>query len=182
MAQVAEKRMTASEFAQLGETNQIMELIEGEIIMTPAPTFDHQRVAMAFLFWLNASGLDGVHCIAPCDVYLDQHTVVQPDVFWVSRGNQECKLGADRRWHGAPDLAIEVVSPGTALRDRREKFRLYQKHGVREYWIADAEAKSVEVYQLAKEKFQRIGVFCADETFQSTSLAKAVDLKANFSD
>src|SRR5258705_12773919 len=121
MARVAEPRMTAAEFARLGETNQIMELIEGEMIMTPAPLDNHQVVAMAFLFWLNESKLDGQHRIAPCDVYLDRYTVVQPDVFWVSKLNKSCKLGDNGRWSGPPDLAIEVLSPATTLRDRREE-------------------------------------------------------------
>ncbi len=177
MAQTVQARMTAAEYAQLGETTQPMELIDGEIVMAPAPVDEHQVLAIAFLDLLKEIAPGGERRIAPCDVHLDRHNVVQPDVFWVSGAGSACRLGADGYWHGAPDLVIEVLSPATALRDRREKFNLYEKHGVREYWLADPAAKSVEVYRLAKGKFQRVGVYGPDDAFESAILGAAVELK-----
>jgi Uma2 family endonuclease len=117
---------------------------------------------------------------APVDVYLDDLNVVQPDIFWVSGPESRCKLGDDDYWHGAPDLVIEVLSPSTALRDKREKFQLYEKHGTREYWIADPVARFIEVWELpGKHK----GIFGAEESFESTVLSgKKVDLKELFRD
>ena len=172
--------MTAAEYARLGETTQPMELIHGEIVMSPAPIDEHQVLAIAFLDLLRDIAPGGKRRIAPCDVHLSKHDVVQPDVFWVSAQNTACKLGADKRWHGAPDLIIEILSPATALRDRREKFALYEKHGVREYWIADPTTQLVEVYRLKDRRFQRAGVFGPNDSFESAVLGVTIALNTLF--
>ena len=172
--------MTAAEYAQLGETTQPMELIDGEVIMSPAPIDEHQVVAIAFLDLLRDIAPSGNRRFAPCDVHLGKHDVVQPDVFWVSKQNTACKLGADGYWHGAPDLVIEILSPGTALRDRREKFALYEKHGVREYWLADPATQLVEVYRLKDRKFERVGVFGPEDSFESAALDASIELNKVF--
>jgi Uma2 family endonuclease len=180
MAQVAETRMTAEEYALLGESTLPMELIHGEIVMSPAPIDEHQVLAITFLDLLRDIAPAGKRRIAPCDVYLSKHDVVQPDVFWVSSHNTGCKLGADKHWHGAPDLVIEILSPATALRDRREKFALYEKHGVREYWLADPATQLVEVYRLKDRKFERAGVFGPEDSFESSALGVTIALNKVF--
>ena len=107
--------------------------------------------------------------VAPCDVYLDDLNVVQPDLFWVSPENQNCHL-IDNYWHGAPDLVIEILSPGTTRRDRDTKYSLYEKAGVREYWIVEAEELYIEVYIWRDGSFVRQGIYGLGESFASPVL------------
>lgn len=164
-------RVTPAEFKQLGETTQPMELINGEIIVSPAPKFPHQELvgkAFVLLTQLNHQ-LAGKVVLSPMDVWLGDDCV-QPDVFWVSGEGSLCKLGEDGYWYGAPDLVVEILSPSTAHKDRRTKFHLYEKHGAREYWLIDPDGQYVEVFQCEGEKFIRIGAFGPGETFVSVAL------------
>lgn len=112
------------------------ELINGAPYnMTPAPGIKHQNAAGAFYSNLKQK-LYGKPCkpfIAPADVVLSEYDVVQPDVFGVC---DEEKI-TDANIQGAPDLIVEVLSPSTALKDKREKKVLYEKYGVKEYIIID---------------------------------------------
>lgn len=171
MAQQAPVRMSASEFAALPESNLPTELLHGEMIVTPAPTDLHQQLVYALAKLVEQLGKDGYIRLSPLDVHLDKYNVVQPDVFWVSGPESSCKLGADGYWHGAPDLVVEVLSPATTQRDKIDKFRLYQKHGVREYWIADPVGRYVEVWLLEDGKYQHRGAFGPNESFVSETLS-----------
>lgn len=183
-------RMTAAEYAQLDlpETSYITELIDGEIFVVSSPKFAHQSAsahAFSFVNDLKRSGqITGEVCFATLDVYMDEYNVVQPDVFWVSADNTRCALGEDGYWHGAPDLIVEVLSPSTARRDRIEKFSLYEKHGVREYWIVESSLPSVEVWVLTDGLFQLQGTYSPVDDlnlFTSPVLGGiTVDLKAVF--
>jgi Uma2 family endonuclease len=178
----AQTRITAQEFARLPETNLPMELIDGEIITMASPKNRHQGIAARLFTLIQNSNSGGTLLFAPMDVYLDDLNVVQPDIFWVSGEQSICKLGADDYWHGAPDLVIEILSEGTALRDRREKFSLYEKHGTQEYWLVDPANKVVEIWQRQGSQFQRQGVHTAGETFNSAVLGgKGIDLTGVFS-
>jgi Uma2 family endonuclease len=170
MADITQTRMTASEFMALPESSQPMELIHGELIVSPTPKNPHQRIVGSTYFFLRQNATSGEVIVSPMDVYLDIDTVVQPDVFWVSGENSLCKLNDDGYWHGASDLVIEVLSPSTALRDRKAKFSLYEQYGVREYWLADPDAKFLEVYVRDGSRFVRLGVFAQDDTFTSAAL------------
>ncbi len=112
------------------------ELINGlPFNMTPAPSIKHQNTVGTIYSNLRLK-LQGKGCrpfIAPADVVLSEFNVVQPDVFVVC--NEE-KI-TDTNIQGPPDLIIEVLSPSTALKDKREKKAIYEKYGVREYIIID---------------------------------------------
>lgn len=182
MVEATQTRISAAEFAQLPETNIPTELIDGEVIVSPTPRNTHQKLVygLAKLIEKLAAGKGAIN-ISPLDVYLDEYNVVQPDVFWVSGAESPCQLGEDDYWHGAPDLVVEVLSPGTARFDRREKFQLYEKHGVREYWLVDPDGKYVEMWQLEGEEFRYQGLVAPDETFESAVLGgQNVDLKQVF--
>ena len=104
--------------------------------MTPAPTLRHQRVVgQVFRFLLDFADRSGGRAfVSPVDVVLADHSIVQPDVIYVSRE----RAGILRqRVEGAPDLVVEILSPATARRDLGEKLRLYAEFGVAEYWIID---------------------------------------------
>jgi Uma2 family endonuclease len=88
----------------------------------------------------------------------------------VSGPDSLCKLGDDGYGHGAPDLVIEVLSRGTEGKDRGKKFDLYQRYGVREYWLVNIESKLVEVFRLENQKFNRLGAFEPGDKFVSVVL------------
>jgi len=162
-------RMTVEEFKQLPETNLPTELIDGELIVMPAPKDDHQKLILPIGSYLRQIVPGGEVRVAPTDVWLGEDCV-QPDVFWVSGPESKCKLGEDGYGYGAPDLVVEVLSPSTAYRDRRTKFNLYQQHGVREYWLADPEGQYIEVYFLESGNFVRQGAFGKVDSFISPVL------------
>ena len=126
------------------------ELIDGKAYdMTPAPSTRHQMVTLN-LVRLISTEVRGTACrcfVAPTDVVFSEHDVVQPDVFVVC---DRAKI-TEANIQGAPDLVIEVVSPSTGLKDKREKRHLYEKFGVREYLLVDPALKSVERFTLGTD-------------------------------
>jgi Uma2 family endonuclease len=169
--------MTRAQFLALPQTNLPTEYVNGVAIMSPTPIKRHQDTVQETTFTLRAlfpKSLGSLN-FAPLDVHIDGVNTVQPDVFWVSAENTRCNLGEDGYWYGAPDLVIEVLSPATEKRDRGEKFKLYETAGVREYWLIGKDY--VEVYQRLEEKFARVGVFGAGESF-ATSLVADVTIDA----
>lgn len=137
-------QMTADEFMQLPESNLPHELIEGELIMAPSPEFVHQDCVVQLLVVLKdlLQGR-GKLLIAPMDVHIDNYNVVQPDLLWLS---PDTRCTIDRFVFGAPEFVAEVLSRSTARRDYQDKFRLYDQHGVDEYWIVDPIGQHVEQF------------------------------------
>lgn len=181
MADLTKTRMTAAEFAQLDETSLPMELIHGEVFVSPAPKDPHQDCVLLLGSWFLREVVPhfpgSAVKIAPLDVYFDDENVLQPDVFWIHGAESKCKLGDDGYWHGAPDLVVEVLSEGTRKHDKKTKFELYERHGVREYWIVDPVDLLVEVFTLAGGRYQLFGVYDISETFTSPLLGLSVELK-----
>jgi Uma2 family endonuclease len=176
---VSKTHMTADEFFQLPETNQPTELIDGELIVSAPPIPKHQRLNRRFVILLDDLIPDGELFFAPIGVYFDAENIPEPDIVWLAE-NSKCGVG-DKYLEGPPDLIIEIFSPGTARFDRREKYELYERYGVREYWMADPEAQYVEVWTGKDGKFFRHGVYGADDSFNSPVLGgKTVELKGIF--
>ena len=147
------------------------ELLDGELIMTPAPVEIHQRVSI-LLGWrliqfVTENGLGRVYQ-APFDVVLSDMDVVQPDLLFVSNARAHIVTAANVQ--GAPDLVVEILSPSTAERDRTLKRRLYARHGVSEYWIVDTEASSVTVLLLREGGFEVAGTYGEGDTLTSPAL------------
>jgi len=131
------------------------EMHAGPQAMSPAPFWRHQKISRELSHQLSVF-LKGKPCelfYAPFDVRLDaagdDDTVVQPDIVVVC---DRSKLGGTG-CSGAPDLVIEVLSPSTARHDKWVKFNLYQRAGVREYWIADPDSKTVTVHTLKEGEY-----------------------------
>jgi Uma2 family endonuclease len=147
--QSAPGKMTYQDLLRLPEDRLRHELIEGEHIVSPSPILRHQQIAFNLAFaietFVRPRALGKVF-MAPLDVLFSQLDVVEPDVLYVSQANAH-RL-RERYVEGAPDLAVEVLSPSSARIDRVKKLRLYERHGVREYWIADPAANTLEVYRL----------------------------------
>ena len=125
------------------------ELIDGDLILAPAPTTPHQRVllnlAVSLVSLVGDNGLGEVF-VAPTDVYLSDTNVVQPDLLFVAAGR--AGIITEPNIHSAPDLVVEVASPSTEDRDRSVKLDLYARYGVAEYWIVQPVAGTVEQLQL----------------------------------
>lgn len=152
-------RTSAEEFAQLPESNQFIELIEGEIIVSPTPVDQHQDNAgdiyVEFKLIARQFPERGRAKISPLEIHFDDENILEPDVFWISSTNKTCVLGDDGYWYGAPDLVVEVLSPSTARRDRQKKRDLYEKFGVREYWIVDPIHHTIEQLLLTDGKYDQ---------------------------
>jgi Uma2 family endonuclease len=173
-------KITAEEFLHLPESQTPTELINGEIIVAPAPELYHQDIVLQTAILIKTTAPDGKVYIAPVDVHLDDVNVTQPDVLWLSPDSQ-CSAVDGKRLFGAPDLVVEVLSPSTALRDKSVKFQLYEKYGVREYWIIEPTGQYVEVWLLTDGKFARHGVFGGSDSFTSAVLGdKSVAAAAIF--
>lgn len=184
MADVTRTRITAAEFREFPETTQIIELIEGEVIVSPSPIKPHQDTSGNLYFMLRqllmTDKISGTAQYAPMDAHFDDLNVAQPDIFWVSSENEKCKLGDDGYWYGPPDLIVEVLSPGTTRQDKVIKFALYERYGVREYWIADPAYQNIEVWTLADGRYTRLGLFREGDCFISPVLNQPVDVSAIF--
>lgn len=145
------------------------ELIDGiPYNMAPAPSPSHQRIVGELFFALRSYfGKDGCSVfVAPFDVQLDKSddfTIVQPDVSVFCLKD----LIGERRAVGCPDLIVEVLSPSTALKDRNQKFNLYERASVREYWLVDPLNRTIEVYGLSDGRYANRGVFGSANTLSS---------------
>jgi Uma2 family endonuclease len=136
---------TIAELLALPEDGLRHELLDGVHVVTPAPALLHQaavREVMA-VFFAALQGQDRFQLFSsPADIVLGIRTLVQPDVFIVQREPGKPL----RRWEdvGVPVLAVEILSPATATRDRGAKRRIYQRAGVAQYWIVDLDARLIE--------------------------------------
>lgn len=140
------------------------ELIDGELYVTPAPGTPHQRVLLDLARRL-ADEVErlgaGEVFVAPYDIHLPTGDVVQPDVLVVTPAQRD--IVREDGIHGAPALAVEVLSPGHPERDRIVKHARYAQAGVAEFWIVDPAARSVEVFRVrqagASARYEPAGWF-----------------------
>jgi Uma2 family endonuclease len=179
------KRITVKEFHELypDETAQPIELIDGEIVIMPTPRPQHQAVVVRLTRIISNVAIPnnlGELQVAPSDVHFDEVNVVQPDVFFVAKEGSRCTIGEDGWWEGAPDLCIEIISPSSVKNDRVDKFDLYEKQGVREYWIVEIEGRFVEVYTLSEGVFRRQGAYDEGQAFTSAVLGLTVNVAEIF--
>ncbi len=147
---------TDQDFAELPE-GTLAQLLEGEIFMVPAPVPEHQRVSgklfTRLLQYVERKNLGEIF-FSPIDVFLDEHNVVQPDLVYISE--EKRSIIGEKRIEGAPDWIAEILSEGNAYHDLKTKKKLYEKHGVAEYWIVDPMERSVEVYRNGESGFKLI--------------------------
>ena len=154
-----------------------VELLRGWVAkMSPAPSTYHQTVASNFATGIGPRLKRPCRMfIAPFDVRLPKakggETVVQPDICVVCEEAKLTKQGCD----GPPDWVIEILSKGNTKRDTRDKYRLYEESGVREYWIVDPAHGSIMRYILEGERYQRLDpCFEDDEAFSPEVLPEVV--------
>lgn len=144
---------TETDYFTLPDTNRLIELSEGELIMPPHPTETHQRVVLslvlAFQSFVEAHNL-GVLRFAPLPVRLWPDKIREPDILYVSHAHAD---RIDEQAYGPPDLVVEVISASTRRTDRIEKFVEYARAGIGEYWLVDPEAQSIEVFVLEHDAY-----------------------------
>jgi Uma2 family endonuclease len=180
MSESTKTKINAEEFFALPETSQTEELIHGALIVAPPPNPRHQEIVLNLVRILLAiqAKRGGQIYFAPIAIKLDEDNVPEPDVVYLMP-NSRCKKGK-QSLEGMPELLIEVHSPGTARRDKREKFQLYESFGAQEYWMIDPSAEYVEVWQREGEKFKLLGIFAPEEHFASKPLGEIIDCKGIF--
>jgi Uma2 family endonuclease len=168
-------RFTVSDLELLPDTldDTRYELIEGELHVSRQPHWVHQyvstTVASALLRWSAESGL-GSAVPAP-GVILSPEDAVAPDVVWMSRERLLRSLGPEGHVHEAPELVVEVLSPGgdNIRRDRELKLKLYARERVEEYWIVDWRNRSVDVFRREGGE-QRLAATLSDKDDLSSPL------------
>ena len=133
------------------EEYRACEMIDGEVYMMARPSYEHMRVE-GNIFGLFDRYLRGKKCrpAFEMDVYLSDEDHVIPDVLILCN----IELLKDGRINGAPDLVVAILSPSTARADKFRKRALYEKYGVKEYWIVDPIGKTIEVYHLVESKYE----------------------------
>jgi Uma2 family endonuclease len=146
-AQPARRAWTYSDLVALPEDQLRHELIDGEHFVTPSPNTGHQTISKRLFVALN-SYVDRHHTgevlYAPFDVKLSHFTVLVPDLVYFT-AERFARVVNEKHATAAPDLVVEILSPGTRRRDTGRKRAVYDREGVREYWIVDPEARSITV-------------------------------------
>ncbi|MEO8348821.1 MAG: Uma2 family endonuclease [Acidobacteriota bacterium] len=163
-------RFTYEDYLLLPEDRRY-EIVDGDLLLTPAPTPYHQTVAKRLGFLLDAhvqEGKLGEVFIAPCDVVLSRFDVLQPDIFFIAA--ERLSIIGEKYISDAPDLVVEVLSPSTADRDQVAKAKQYAKFGVAEMWIVDPETHAVEVFMNSPEGFRREAVYAATDILRSLTV------------
>lgn len=165
-------KWTYEDYCRLPDDGWTYEIIEGELFMSPAPLTRHQKSGgKIFALFLNfAEEHDaGETYISPIDVILPGFAnPVQPDVIFVAKARLD--IIKEERIEGAPDIIVEVLSPWNWIIDRRRKFTIYAKAGVREYWLIDPKARTIELFCLRGGSYALIGKYGVGETVQSEVL------------
>ena len=154
------------------------QLVEGELVMAPAPNLYHQsisgRIYRLLADFTEKRGLGRVF-IAPCDVYLTDRDVLQPDVLFVATAH--LTILAEDGIHGPPDLVVEVLSPATAQLDKKTKRRVYARAGVKELWLVDPLLLQIQLYDFARDQAKPVRLVEEDETL-TTPLLPGLTLAA----
>jgi Uma2 family endonuclease len=148
---ISRRNWTVEERNALPDDGNRYEVVDGELLVTPAPTWRHQNAALELAVTLKAyAERHGLQCmIAPADVTFSPRRVVEPDVFVVPtvQGRPPSRFEDV----GRLVLAVEILSPSTARADRHVKRRVYQSEGIPEYWIVDAANRYIERWRPGEE-------------------------------
>ncbi|MCL0057380.1 Uma2 family endonuclease [Dehalococcoidia bacterium] len=175
-------RFTYEDYLRLPNDRKQYQIIEGEVCVVPSPAPRHQdtlrKLTILLSNFVERHKLGRVY-IAPCDVILSDEDVVQPDIFFIS--NEREYIIAEKNIQGVPDLVVEILSASSAKLDRALKMKLYERFGVKEYWLVDPVKEEIEALTLEGEGYQSLGVFGIRQSFESLYLTGLkVDLREVF--
>ena len=167
-------RFTISDLDLLPDDTNRYEIIDGDLHVSTQPHWRHQftcgQIVGALGEWGRSTG-QGVPLSAPGLIFAADQAVA-PDVVWIGRERFARVVGEDGKLHAAPDLVVEVLSPGpeNVERDRELKLRLYSRQGVREYWIVDWRESVIQVYRRDSAVLQLAATLLADDLLTSPLL------------
>jgi Uma2 family endonuclease len=171
MLQVKAPHITRYDYQEMPPGPPYYQVIEGDLVMSPSPNTFHQHIAGNIYFLLRqhlSENSIGEVFMAPLDVFLSDINVYQPDVIFVS--NERRAIITDHGIEGAPDLLVEALSPATARYDKGSKRKIYARTGVKELWLVNPEARTLQVYLLAKDSETPSATHRANATFTSSLL------------
>lgn len=159
MTTVSTIKMTAQQFLELGEDppGVRLELVDGEVAVSPSPIPDHSYVDRTLTIvigqHIRAHQLGRLY--GDVDTLFGPYDVRRPDLIYFSK--DRVHLVGEKAMEGPPDLCVEITSPSSTRIDRQDKFRQYEKAGVRHYWIVDPAARTLEGYRLHRGKYRLAG-------------------------
>ncbi len=149
----ADTRFTYDDFVLFPDDGKRHEIIDGEHYVTPSPNLRHQRLVKRLMFeielYLEAKPSSGEVFLSPLDVVLSHWDVVEPDLLFVA--GDQTEILTEKNIQGPPALVVEVMSKSTRKRDAQTKRRLFERTGVREYWLVDPELDTVQVFRPSPE-------------------------------
>ena len=159
-------RLTYDDFVLFPDDGKRHEIIDGEHYVTPTPNVRHQRLVGRLFFeiasYLKAHAGAGEVFAAPLDVVLSFYDIVEPDLLFVA--SDQSAILTDKNVHGPPALVVEVLSKSTRKRDAQTKRRLFERTGVREYWLVDPELDTVQVFRPSPSgKLTRVAELTAED-------------------
>lgn len=132
----------------------LVQLIENNLVMSPAPKDQHQllvdEIYPELSLFVKRRKI-GATRVAPYDIYFDSENIFQPDIIFIS--NERKHLIQEDGLHGAPDMVIEILSPSTAHYDLQEKKAVYERFGVTEYWVVDPATNGTTGFYLVKDEY-----------------------------
>ena len=146
------KKKTYSDYAKL-EEGAPYQLINGMFVKSPSPVPYHQTISKRIQFELYKFEQLGKGKVfnAPMDVYLSEDNTFQPDLIFIV--TERLSIIGSKKIEGPPDIVIEILSPHTAYYDLQQKKKIYEQYGVKEYWIVDPMAKSIDIYKNEGKKY-----------------------------
>lgn len=147
-------KLSILEYNELPNDGKRYQILDGELVATPAPFPRHQEISKRIGFILYATlerrGL-GKIVYAPLDVVLDRHNIVQPDLIYI----RKARLGiiGPKNIEGPPDLVVEILSPSSRRTDVETKSALYARFAIPSYWIVDPRRDRLEIFRLEGEAY-----------------------------
>jgi len=149
MARMSTSLVSYADLQQMPDDGRQYELYDGEVRVVPSPTNRHQFVLLNLVAVLMEyeQRHGGRLLFAPSDVVFTQYNVVQPDLLYFSEERRHL-VRLDTPTDAAPDVTVEVISPGTSTHDRVRKQATYARFGVNEYWIVDPFEETIEIFSL----------------------------------
>ncbi len=174
--EVRAKKLTYQEFRLMdfGDDDPAWyELINGQIVKKQSPTLQHQKISSNIEFALRVYANKtnaGIMLHAPLDVVLDDGNAYHPDVFFVKKERSFILENAEEVVMGAPDLVVEILSKSTGIYDRGIKKDIYEKYGVREYWLVEPRTNTIELYTYTEQRYKLVALLEANEVLRSIAL------------
>lgn len=167
-------RWTSADLELMPDDGKRYEIIDGELYMSKQPHWYHQYVCGKLVAtldnWNEKTGLGEVN-FAPGVIFADDDDVA-PDVVWISNSRLATALGEDGKLHAAPELVVEVLSPGSAneRRDREAKLKLYSRRGVSEYWIINWQMRQIEIYRRESAQLKSVATLFETDSLETPVL------------